>query len=112
MDASATSGKASKKAASRSHGRPTVRSATHSRLAQVRLRPDELDALEEVMRTLNLSSTSDALREGLRLLAREAAELGAADELRAFYGSQPAPLPEGTAPVNESELEEADQMRW
>jgi Arc/MetJ-type ribon-helix-helix transcriptional regulator len=61
---------------------------------------------------LNLSSTSDALREGLRLLAREAAEVGAADELRAFYHGQPAPLPEGVAPVDESELEEVDRMQW
>jgi hypothetical protein len=67
------------------------------------------------MRALNLSSTSDALREGLRLLAREAAEVGAADELRAFYRGQPAPLPDGVTPADENELEEleeVDQMQW
>jgi len=64
------------------------------------------------MRALNLSSTSDALREGLRLLTREAAEVGAADELRAFYRGQPAPLPDGVAPADENEFEEVDQMQW
>ncbi|WP_217698513.1 hypothetical protein [Streptacidiphilus griseoplanus] len=64
------------------------------------------------MRALNLSSTSDALREGLRLLAREAAEVGAADELRTFYQGQPAPLPEGVTPPSEADLEEVDEMQW
>ncbi|WP_232247269.1 hypothetical protein [Kitasatospora azatica] len=83
-----------------------------SRLAQVRLRSDEMQALEEVMRTLHLGSTSDALREGLRLLAREAAEVGAAQEIRAFYREQPAPLPDGVAQPSEAELAAADEMQW
>lgn len=113
MSAAAASRKTTKKSAAHAHARSAAGSALGpSRLAQVRLRPDELDALQEVMRALNLTSTSDALREGLRLLAREAAEVGAADELRAFYGGQPAPLPEGVAPAAEGELEEVDQMQW
>ena len=83
-----------------------------SRLAQVRLRSDEMQALQEVMRILHLSSTSDALREGLRLLAREAAEVGAAEEIRAFYQEQGAPLPEGVAEPSDEELAAADEMQW
>ncbi|MFK0218481.1 hypothetical protein ACIQWN_09860 [Streptomyces vinaceus] len=83
-----------------------------SRLAQVRLRGDEMQALQEVMRTLNLNSTSDALREGLRLLAREAAELGAAEEIRAFYQERGAPLPEGVVEPDDEELAAADEMQW
>jgi hypothetical protein len=69
-------------------------------------------ALEQVMRTLDLASTSDALREGLKLLAKEAAEVGAAEEIRAFYREQPAPLPEGVVEPSDSELAAADDMRW
>ncbi|MFC6011085.1 hypothetical protein [Nocardia lasii] len=82
-----------------------------SRLAQVRLRSDEIEALEQVMRTLQLGSTSDALREGLRLLAREAAEIDAAEEIRAFYG-QHAPLPDGVVEPSAAELAAADDMPW
>ncbi len=113
MSAAAASKKTAKKYAGQSHERATAGSVLGpSRLAQVRLRADEVDALQEVMRTLNLGSTSDALREGLRLLAREAAEVGAADELRAFYHGQPAPLPDGVTLVSEGEFEEADNMQW
>ncbi|MEV0364259.1 hypothetical protein [Nocardia fusca] len=101
--------RATKKAA------PTERDAAafgRSRLAQVRLRDDEVRALERVMRTLDLASTSDALREGLKLLAKEAAEVGAAEEIRTFYGEQPAPLPAGVAEPSDSELAAADDMRW
>ncbi|MCB5170240.1 hypothetical protein LG634_36260 [Streptomyces bambusae] len=83
-----------------------------SRLAQVRLRSDEVQALQEVMRTLNLKSTSDALREGLRLLAREASEVGAAEEIRTFYGRQGAPLPDGVTEPGDDELAAADEMEW
>jgi len=83
-----------------------------SRLAQVRLRTDELEALREVMRTLHIDSTSEALREGLHLLAREAGEVRAAEEIRAFYGDRPAPLPGGVLPPSDTELEEADEMQW
>ncbi|MEO3785235.1 hypothetical protein ABGB12_18035 [Actinocorallia sp. B10E7] len=94
----------------RRHKRPQGRGA--GKLAQVRLRPDEMDALRETMRTLNLESTSDALREGLRLLTREAAELAAAEEIRSFYEGAQAPLPEGVAPPGDAEFEAVDEMEW
>src|SRR5579859_168246 len=53
-----------------------------TRPAQVRLRPDELARLAHSMRVLQITSTSDALREGLRLLEREAYEEEAAAEIR------------------------------
>ncbi|GAA4973104.1 hypothetical protein GCM10023205_44350 [Yinghuangia aomiensis] len=113
MSAAAASRKKAEKPAAAAHARlPHGGEPGPSKLAQVRLRPDELDALHEVMRVLDLSSTSEALREGLRLLSREAAEVGAARELRTFYGGQPAPLPAGTADVTEDELAEADRMQW
>lgn len=64
------------------------------------------------MRTMHLNSTSEALREGLRLLAREAAELDAAADIRAFYGGRPAPLPAGVIPPTEDELVAADDTTW
>ena len=71
-----------------------------------------MDALQAVMRTMQLGSTSDALREGLRLLAREAAEIDAAADLHAFYTGRSAPLPDGTTPPTDSELAAADDARW
>jgi hypothetical protein len=71
-----------------------------------------MDALQEVMRTLHLGSTSDALREGLRLLAREAAEVDAAADIRAFYAARPAPLPDGVTEPTDSELSAADSAQW
>ncbi|KAF0849080.1 hypothetical protein [Nocardia caishijiensis] len=82
------------------------------RLAQVRLRRDEVEALDEVMRTLDLGSTSDALREGLRLLAKEAAEVRAVEEIRDFYGDRSAPLPDGVAEPTDEELAAVDEMTW
>jgi Arc/MetJ-type ribon-helix-helix transcriptional regulator len=70
-----------------------------------------METLEEVMRTLNLSSTSDALREGLRLLTREATEIRAAQEIRTFYQGEQVPLPEGVAPPSDTELEAADKLQ-
>jgi hypothetical protein len=71
-----------------------------------------MEALHAVMRTLHLDSTSDALREGLRLLAREAMELDAANDIRAFYGGRPAPLPDAVPPPTEVEIAAADDVRW
>lgn len=64
------------------------------------------------MRTLHLDSTSDALREGLRLLTREAGEIDAAADIRAFYAGAPRPLPDGVAPPADAELAAADDARW
>jgi len=69
-------------------------------------------ALQEVVRRLNLASISEALREGLRLLLREAAEIEAADEIRAFYKDVEAPLPDGVVPATDAELEAADDIQW
>ncbi|MBC7303752.1 MAG: hypothetical protein H5T78_22735 [Nocardia sp.] len=71
-----------------------------------------MQALEQVMRTLHLESTSDALREGLRLLVREASEVNAAEEIRGFYEGELAPLPDGVVGPSDSELEAADEMQW
>jgi hypothetical protein len=80
--------------------------------AQVRLRADEAASLDHTMQVLHIPSTSEALREGLRLLHREAAETRAADNIRAFYQGQPAPLPEGVMPVDEADLRAADEAEW
>ncbi|WP_218020769.1 hypothetical protein [Nocardia grenadensis] len=107
--------KPSRKRAAKKAAPTAAREATafgRSRLAQVRLRDDEMRALEQVMQTLDLASTSDALREGLKLLAKEAAEVGAAEEIRAFYKEQSAPLPAGVVEPSDSELAAADDMRW
>lgn len=87
-------------------------SAGTARVAQVRLRAEEMAALQVVMRTMHLGSTSDALREGLRLLAREATEIDAAADIRAFYADVPAPLPDGVPPATDDELSAADEARW
>ncbi|MFL6072695.1 MAG: hypothetical protein ACJ73S_04780, partial [Mycobacteriales bacterium] len=66
--AAKTSKRHAGKAASRGGGGESA--GRGSRVAQVRLQADELDALRNVMRQLHLSSTSEALREGIRLLVR------------------------------------------
>ena len=81
-----------------------------ARPAQVRLRADEAARLVYSMRVLKITSTSDALREGLRLLEREATEEEAATEIRAYYQKQPAPLPEGVIPIAEAEMAAADEV--
>jgi hypothetical protein len=81
-------------------------------LAQVRLRADESAQLRAAMTRLNLRSTSDALREGLRLLNREAVEVAAAEEIRAFYQGDFAPVPEGVSPVDDADLAAADEAEW
>lgn len=68
-------------------------------------------ALRETMRTLNLNTTSDALREGLRLLSREAAEIEAAEQIQAFYDGA-APVPAGVPPVCAADHEAADEAQW
>ncbi|GAA0539629.1 hypothetical protein GCM10010390_47010 [Streptomyces mordarskii] len=92
-----------------------LRSGSHSRsteVAQVRLRPDEMADLRLVMQSLNLPSISDALREGLRLLSREAAEVAASEEIRTFYQGAPAPTPAGVLPATAEELAAGDEIEW
>lgn len=86
--------------------------AETSRMAQVRLRTDELARLQHSMRILRIPSTSDALREGLRLLEREANAEEAATEIRNFYGDRPAPLPDGAVPVDDADLKAVDDEEW
>lgn len=44
--------------------------------------------------------------------AREATEVAAAEDIRRFYGSRLAPLPEGVTPATEEELAGADAEQW
>lgn len=71
-----------------------------------------MEALHEAMKQLNLASASEALREGIRLLTREAAEVAAAEDIRRFYGAEQAPLPDGVVAPTEEELAAADAERW
>jgi hypothetical protein len=71
-----------------------------------------MEALHEVMRQLNLPSTAEALREGIRLLIRESVEVAAAEKIRRFYGEQPVPLPDGVVPVTKEELAAVDAEHW
>ncbi|MGI8449342.1 MAG: hypothetical protein ACR2MP_19620 [Streptosporangiaceae bacterium] len=48
---------------------------------------------------LGLDGTSALVREGLRLVHKQARELTMAREYDEFYGGEPAPLPEGVAAV-------------
>lgn len=105
-------GKPKKPTAARPGRKTGKSSASGTKVAQVRLQPEEVAALEAVVQRLNLSSTSEALREGLRLLVREAAETQAAEEIRTFYGDERVPLPAGVAPATEAELKAADEDLW
>ena|SRR5216684_2990287 len=46
---------------------------------------------------LGLDSASALVREGLRLVHKQARELAMAKEYDEYYGGEPAPLPEGVA---------------
>ncbi|MFC8517804.1 hypothetical protein [Streptomyces sp. NPDC057257] len=112
---SAVTGKTTKSAASGQYRSPRFPAGSYSsstEVAQVRLRPDEMADLRLVMQSLKLPSVSDALREGLRLLSREAAEVAASEEIRAFYQGGPAPAPAGVLPATEEELTVADEIEW
>jgi hypothetical protein len=89
-----------------------TRTKSVEKMAQVRLRADEAVWLDHSMRVLQISSTSEALREALRLLHREASEVEAATRIRSFYQGEPAPLPDGVVPVDEADLLAADNAEW
>ncbi len=55
------------------------------------------ELLEEDAGVLGLDGASEVVREGLRLLHRQAREQAAAEAYDAFYGGRPAPLPPGVA---------------
>lgn len=97
--------------ARRRDARRTTRSSA-TVLAQVRLRAEEAAALREAMAALHIESTSDALREGLRLLTREATEVVAAEQIRTYYHGSLAPVPEGVEPVSAEDLAAADAAQW
>ncbi|WP_327729206.1 hypothetical protein OG250_24790 [Streptomyces sp. NBC_00487] len=99
-------------AASTSQARQQQGASSATSVAQVRLRPDELADLQQVMQTLKLHSLSDALREGLRLLSREATEVAASQEIRDFYQGAQAPTPSGVLPATADELAAADETEW
>ncbi len=98
--------------ASPARGQRRATKAAASQVAQVRLQADEMAALRDVMRQLSLPTTSEALREGIRLLLREAGEAAAAQEIERFYANRRAPLPEGVAPATQEELAAADAEQW
>jgi hypothetical protein len=104
--------RAQRRAAARETTESGSEDPTRGRLAQVRLRPDEAAALDDVMAALHLESTSDVLREGLRRLVHEVAEMRAAEEIRTYYGDRQAPLPEGVTPATDEELAAADEIDW
>jgi hypothetical protein len=108
--------RAAKKAAPTTRAGRVARTAgatsAASQVKQVRLQPDEVEALHEAMRQLHLASASEALREGIRLLTREAAEVTAAEDIRRFYGAEQAPLPDGVATPTDEELAAADAEQW
>ncbi|MET7291559.1 hypothetical protein ABZS79_05280 [Streptomyces griseoloalbus] len=110
--AGATTRKRTSTAARTSQTRRKQGDSGATSVAQVRLRPDEMAALQQVMQTLQLNSLSDALREGLRLLSREATEVAAAQEIRDFYSGGQAPTPEGVPPATADELAAADETEW
>ncbi len=89
-----------------------TRTSGSSQVAQVRLQAEEMAALQDVMRQLQLPSTSEALREGIRLLIREASELAAAEKIRHFYDDVPAPVPDGVVQATEEDLAAADTAQW
>jgi hypothetical protein len=117
---SETAQRTTKKQVRRSTEKPSVQSAVPqselaklaTKPAQVRLRTDELARLEHSMRVLQIRSTSEALREGLRLLEREAYKEESAAGIRAFYQNRTAPLPDGVVPIDEAEMAASDESEW
>jgi hypothetical protein len=80
--------------------------------AQVRLTSREWEDLQETMHLLSLESTSDALREGLRLLHYEAKAEAMARNISRYYGGDGAPPPEGDPVPTAEELAAADNTQW
>ncbi|KAB8163903.1 hypothetical protein FH609_019365 [Streptomyces sp. 3MP-14] len=55
------------------------------------------------------ASTSDRQRERLAQVRLRAAEVGAAEEIRAYYAGRSVPLPDGVSAPSEEELWAADE---
>jgi hypothetical protein len=79
--------------------------------AQVRLTQREWEDLVETMTLLRLESTSDALREGLRLLHHEAKAEAMARNISQYYRGSAPPLEGDPVPTFE-ELTAADSSEW
>ena len=69
--------------------------ATH--IVQARVNDHVLEQLTADAATLGLDNTSAALREGIELLHRKAAQARLARSYDDFYGGEPAPLSDVTA---------------
>ncbi len=69
--------------------------ATH--IVQARVNDQVLEQLTADAATLGLDNTSAALREGIELLRRKAAQVRLARSYDDFYGGEPAPLSDVTA---------------
>jgi hypothetical protein len=69
--------------------------ATH--IVQARVSDQILDQLAEDAATLGIDNTSAALREGIELLHRKAAQVRLARSYDDFYGGEPAPMSDVTA---------------
>ncbi|MFI1654167.1 hypothetical protein ACH4ZU_04380 [Streptomyces sp. NPDC020472] len=80
--------------------------------AQVRLSRQDWADLKETMAILRLESTSDALREAIRLLHREARQIEAARNIARFYGEGGAPGPLLDGLVTEADLAAADAAEF
>ncbi|MFJ9828891.1 MULTISPECIES: hypothetical protein [unclassified Streptomyces] len=80
--------------------------------AQVRLSRQDWADLRETMAILRLESTSDALREAIRLLHREARQIEAARNIARFYGEGGAPRPLLDELVTEADLAAADAAEF
>ena len=66
---------------------------------QARVNAEFARELEADAAVLGLSSASELVREGLRLLHRQARELAMAASYDEFYAGQPAPVSDVTAAV-------------
>ncbi|MER5208422.1 hypothetical protein [Streptomyces sp. NPDC002825] len=80
--------------------------------AQVRLSRQDWADLRETMAILRLESTSDALREAIRLLHREARQIEAARNIARFYGEGGSPGPLLDELVTEADLAAADAAEF
>jgi hypothetical protein len=80
--------------------------------AQVRLSAQDWADLRETMQILDLETTSQALREAIRLLHREARQIQAAQSIAEFYAEGEPPLPVTDALVTEADLAAADRAEW
>lgn len=57
------------------------------------------ELIESDAKVLGLSGASELVREGLRLVHKQAREAAMAAEYEEFYGGEAAPLPEGVAAI-------------